>query len=901
MEKREAELTAQNASNSLDTQSSVTSSEQVSLIEGGMTVPHRILENARLTPNKTAIIFDGQEHTYRDLILSAARIGEALKARDVTPGDRIAVLMQPGYTLVCSLLAIHFTGCTYIPIDPMFPKSRIEMIFEDVDPSVIVFDPDDYSEPGSTFGAIFSNRLLDITQLEASDGLGPEVFEPAEISLNNESHIFFTSGTTGRPKGAVSTHQNLAHGMFSSIRCFKLKPEMSILSVAGASFSISTFELLAMLACGGHTVIARRHDILDISRLFQLASTVAVWHFVPTLLARVIDHVERAPDRVGQLSNLQCILTGGDNVPSDLLARIRNLLPDVNLYVNYGASETNCMVTYWPVELPKPLKTKIGFPQKNVQLQVLDSNRRPVPIGGAGELFVASPGVIKGYLHREDLNFEKFYRHQGIRYFASGDIVRAHEDGTFEMLGREDFQIQFNGNRIELLEVEAAVKRVKGIKNCVVAAKQLQSEGNTKTLVAYVVMEQGQSPGVNEIKSFLSAQLPAYMVPSMYLAIEQIPTNHNGKIDRINLPDPAGCAILQSRQREPLVGEVEHQIAKFWRDLLKVDNIHAHTDFFETGGDSIAAVRAVARLSDAYSCQLTISDIVENATVRTLGNRISQQQSNTDRKESTTGLIAEGCIPLRQGDPSLSPLLLINGVVEYLHLAKSIDSNRPIYALFLPEEVDLILKGSTSDAVESTNSIEGVSRLYLSLVKKVQPNGPYLLVGKSFGGIIAIEVSRALIKSGETVDLIGLLDTIVPDTFTAHKKLSFRLGEHLRRTAAEGPAYLLGKIRQRLLTRKNTSGDDGVSNTDSETDNIRIRHKTRKTAILSTRLDSIEMPLTLIKASDRKFLYGERPQNDLGWGKYAKKLVIHEVPGEHHSMLNEANAPNVARIIEKII
>ncbi|WP_157520059.1 AMP-binding protein [Microbulbifer agarilyticus] len=901
MEKREAELTAKNASNSLDTQSSATNSEQVSLIDGGMTVPHRILENSRLSPNKTAIIFDGQEHSYRELVLAAARIGEVLKARGVTPGDRIAVLMQPGYTLVCGLLAIHFSGCTYVPIDPTFPKTRIDMIFEDVAPSVIIFDPNHYSAPGSTFGSTFSNRLLDITQLEEHDGLDPEFSRPTEISLDDESHIFFTSGTTGRPKGAVSTHQNLAHGMFSSIRCFGLKPEMSILSVAGASFSISTFELLAMLACGGHTVIARRHDILDISRLFQLARTVEVWHFVPTLLARIIDHVERAPDRAGLLSNLKCILTGGDNVPPDLLARIRNLLPEVNLYVNYGASETNCMVTYWPVEQPKPNKTKIGFPQQNVQLQVLDSNRRPVPIGEAGELFVASPGVITGYLHREDLNFEKFYRHEGIRYFASGDIVRAHEDGTFEMLGREDFQIQLNGNRIELLEVEAAVKRAKGIKNCVVAAKQLQSEGSSKTLVAYVILEQDQSPGVSEIKSFLSSQLPAYMVPSMYLAVEQIPTNHNGKIDRINLPDPAICTILQSRQREPLAGEIEHRIAAIWHDLLKVDSIHAHTDFFETGGDSIAAVRAVARLADTYRCQLTISDIVENTTVRKMGNRISQQQSNTDRKAATTPLLPDGCIPLRHGDPSLSPLLLINGVVEYLHLAKSIGSNRPIYALFLPEEVDLILKGATSDAVESTSSIDGVSRLYLSLIKKVQPNGPYLLVGKSFGGIIAIEVSRALVKSGETVDLIGLLDTIVPDTFTAHKKLSFRLGEHLRRTADEGPAYLLGKIKQRLVTRKSSSGEDGASSKDSETDNIRIRHKTRKTAILSTRLDSIEMPLTLIKASDRKFLYGERPQKDLGWGKYARKLVIHEVPGEHHSMLNEENAPNVARIIEKII
>ncbi|MBY6190725.1 AMP-binding protein [Microbulbifer agarilyticus] len=865
------------------------------------TIPIQIYENGLNTPKKTAIVYAGQEYTYATLINNAQQIAFGLQALGVQSGARIAVVMQPSYDLVVNLLGIHFTGATYVPIDPGFPHSRVDMILEDTVPHSIICDRDGIAELKQKINAVFSNRVHDSSSIKAA-AAGDHAHDlKLPMSLDHESHIFFTSGTTGRPKGAISTHGNLAHGMQSSRHCFALEPDMGILSVAGASFSISTFELLSMLACGGLTLIAERQDIHDIAQLFELARTVSVWHFVPTLLARIIDHIESDPTRIAAVQGLRRILTGGDNVPPDLLARIRRLLPSVKLFVNYGASETSCMVTYWPVTDLAPTTTKIGFAQQNVELIALDQNREPVATGEVGELFVSSPGVIKGYLNRPELDFEKFFSREGKRFFSSGDMVRGDESGAFEMLGREDFQIQINGNRVELLEVEATIKQVEGIQNCVVAAKQLTNDSSTPTLIAYVVTSADRSPSVTKVRSYLLSILPGYMVPSMYLVLDRIPTNHNGKVDRINLPDPIACQVLHSSHHEPLASELEHKIAKVWGSLLPAQEIHARSNFFESGGDSIAAVRAMTKLSEILRQHLSITDLVKHPTVREIAVFISDNRSanqNLDHEDST---LPDGILLLKSGRQDLAPLLLINGVVEYLELASALETERPVYSAFLPEEVDLIVSGADSSAAESTNSIAGMTKLYLALIRRFRPKGPYVFAGKSYGGVIAIEVARELTKNGEVVEFIGLLDTVVPDTFKAHKKLAFRLSQHVKRTLEFGPKYLLTRFQRRLFgNQEYTSADSGIDR-NSDIQKIKARHQVRREAILTTSIEQVEMPLTLIKAKDREALYGEKTTRDLGWSKYAPHLAIHEAPGDHHTMLQGNNVAYVAQILRNYI
>ncbi|GAB2516192.1 AMP-binding protein [Microbulbifer agarilyticus] len=865
------------------------------------TIPIQILENGLNAPTKTAIVYAGQEYTYATLVNDAQQIAFGLQALGIQSGARIAVVMQPSYDLVVSLLGIHFTGATYVPIDPAFPHSRIEMILEDTAPQSIICDYDGTAEFKQNVNAVFSDRVHDLSTIKAAAANGQSQALNLPRSLDHESHIFFTSGTTGRPKGAISTHGNLAHGMQSSRYCFALEPEMGILSVAGASFSISTFELLAMLACGGHTHIAQRHDILDIAQLFELARTVSVWHFVPTLLARIIDHIESDPKRIAGLHGLRRILTGGDNVPPDLLARIRRLLPAVKLFVNYGASETSCMVTYWPVTDLAPATTKIGFAQQNVELIALDQDRQPVPTGEVGELFVSSPGVIKGYLNRPELDTQKFFTREGKRYFSSGDMVRGDESGAFEMLGREDFQIQINGNRVELLEVEATIKQVKGIQHCVVAAKQLTSDSSAPTLIAYVVTSGNHSPSITEVRSYLLSILPGYMVPSMYLALDRIPTNHNGKVDRINLPDPRSCQVLHSSNHEPLASELEYKIAEVWGSLLPAQEVHAHSNFFESGGDSIAAVRAMTKLSEILRQNLSITDLVKHPTVREIAGLISENQITKRNFDNAGGTLPDGILLLKPGRQELTPLLLINGVVEYLELANALEIDRPVYSVFLPEEVDLIVSGAESSATESTNSIAGMTQLYLALIRRFQPNGPYVFAGKSYGGVIAIEVARELTKDGEIVEFIGLLDTVVPDTFKAHKKLAFRLSQHVRRTIEFGPKYLLTKLKRRLFGNRKQPAENCDVDCNSDIHKVKARHQVRKEAILATSIEQVDMPLTLIKAQDREALYGEKATGDLGWSRYASRLSIHEAPGDHHTMLQGCNVAYVARILKEYI
>ncbi|WGL15241.1 AMP-binding protein [Microbulbifer bruguierae] len=873
--------------------------DKLALHDSEIPVIRRIEHQAKKTPDKIAVFYGRKQVSYASLISFAKRSALELKEFGVVRGSRVAVLMHPAPDLIWSLLGIHMLGGTYVPIDPGFPVTRIRMILEDVEPAAIICTKENLSTLRSVLPDPY-RRLLYPSNFSKKIEQGQiDKFVPYPVELEDESHIFFTSGTTGRPKGAISTHRNLAHGMSSSAACFEFTSEHGIFSVAGSSFSISTFELLSLLACGGYTAIAQRSDILDIEKLFESARQASVWHFVPTLLARLIEYIEQTPERVSALNNLQRILTGGDNVPPDLLSKIRLLLPEVKLYVNYGASETNCMVTYWPVQEKTIGKTKIGIPQKNVNLLVLNKKYKEVSPGNIGELYVDSPGVIMGYMHREDLNQEKFLIREGSRFFATGDMVRVDENGLYEMLGREDFQIQLNGNRIELLEVESIIKQVSGIKDCVVAVKNI---GNIKTptLTAFVVPSNQSRPSLNEIKTFVKDLLPSYMVPSLYLELSKIPTNHNGKVDRANLPDPGNCEILQSSEDEPLQGSVEQSIANTWENLLAGSSIHANSDFFELGGDSITAVRAMARISEDLGCRLTIADIVKNTTVRALASKVSQQLSTPNSPHDDKSNDIPGCQLLKKGHSNLPPLLLINGVVEYLDLVKELRTDRSVYAVYLPEEVDLIVNGAKSNAIARTSSIKDITKLYLSIITTLQPTGPYFLAGKSYGGIIAIEVGRELESQGHSVAFTGLLDTVVPEAFTSHKKIAFRVLNHIKCTLHEGPSYLVSRIKLRYFGRNKHKGSslDTFQAKNDGLDNVRVRHKVRKNAILTTRLSPVKTPLTLIKARDRKYLYGEQPSKDLGWTKYSSQLTVYEVPGDHHSILMASHVDKVARHIE---
>ena len=866
-------------------------------------VIRQIERNAERTPDKTALIYNGRNLSYSELISSARQVACGLHLSAIKARSRVAVLMQPCPELVVTLLGIHLRGATYVPIDPDFPPARIAMILEDIAPSGIICTNANLDDLKSLLpeGSVALLRTFDNISECGAGTL--DSFETYPTSLDDESHIFFTSGTTGRPKGAISTHQNLSHGMSSSAQCFDLTGGHSILSVAGSSFSISTFELLSLLACGGHTVIANRSDILDMQRLFDIARTVSVWHFVPTLLARLIDYIEQEPNRRNELIGLERILTGGDHVPQDLLRKVRALLPAAKLYVNYGASETNCMVTYWPVIVSEPTKTRIGIAQQNVHLLVLDKEKNPVKGGDIGELFVAGPGVIRGYINREDLDSDKFIETMGQRYFSTGDMVRLDESGLYEMLGREDFQIQLNGNRIELLEVESSIKKVTGIKDCVVAVKNKSDASQAPTLVAYVVVESNLTPSVIAIKTELKKYLPSYMVPSLYLLLDKIPTNHNGKVDRANLPELRVCTILESSQKEAISNSVEQEIADTFSQLLASDSIHANSDFFELGGNSITAVRAVATISDTFNCSLSISDIVSNTTVQKLASLVCQRMHASSLDCDVDDANIPGGVLLKEGNPDIPPLLLINGVVEYLELAKALRTERSIYAIFLPEEIDIIVNGAQSTATDSTSSLTSITQLYLSVIKAIQPVGPYYLAGKSFGGIIAIEIARALEHMDHKIAFIGLLDTVVPDAFTSHKKLSFRIRQHFKRALSDGPGYLFSRIKQRYALKG--SLDTRVVSTgsplDQSLDNIRIRHKVRKNAIFTARLSRVDSPLILIKARDRKHLYGEKPLKDLGWSKYSTNFTVHEVPGDHHSILMSEHVGYVARHIESHI
>ena len=834
-----------------------------------------IEQHALFRPNKPAVLFERTQLTYTQLNIQANRLAHGLLNRNVTRGSVVVVHITPSVNILVSLLAIHKIGCVYVPVDPTFPVSRVNAILNEVNPAIILFDYQlDAIPPSYLFRC---HRISDVVDLSCAHG-NPDIL----VTTEDISHIYFTSGTTGKPKGVLATHANLFHYVSSAIELHGFSQNDTFLAAAKFTFSISMFELMVPLVMGGCVRVLPREAVLDLNRLSRAVASATVFHFGPSLLKQLLPYIDENYRSFEPFDRLVHVSSGGDMVPPDILEKLKKIFRNAEVFVIYGSSEISCMGCAYGVPRDKAInRTLVGKPYRNVKVRILNREGNTVPIGVSGQIFFGGSGLVNGYLNLPELTLEKFPLIDGERYYAIGDIGRFDQEGNIELLGREDFQVQIRGMRIEIPEVEACLKSYPAVTDCVVVGRPLK-ENEEKSLIAYLVAGNGELIIASDLKAFVAAQLPDYMIPAIFVRIDKLPVNHNAKLDRSQLPRPTAANIIVSSEFQQASNDVEQTLINIWENLFNIDNIGINHNFFELGGDSLLAISFLIEIDRKFGRFIPISIMLDAPTIREIARIVSSAAPVEG---------AGDVVVLRHGNTK-PPLFCLYGVLLYKELAESLDTERQICGVYLEEEVSLMHKGLDSEEFKVFSSIENIAHRYLRSIREFQPHGPYFLCGVSFGGIMALEVARNLERDGEVVRCVAMFDTIVPGYMESLSRIK-RIVIHLRLAKEFGWAFLIEKLRNNMkrLRFSVIKGNQSVNAIED------IRGKARDMAVKNYVPEFYDGEVILFRAKERSEFDAGR--DDLGWGKFIRRLEVHEINGDHLDILKAGNVEKLANILLK--
>ena len=585
-----------------------------------MTLPRLVERCAAERPLAVAAVCGEAALSYGELVERFRALAAALGRRGVVPGDRVGICLERSLDMLVAVLGVMSAGAVYVPLDPTHPKERLQGILDDADAALLVTHGALEASLGAGIPAFRFDREILAPDLDAT----LPVLHPEHLA-----YAIYTSGSTGRPKGVQIPHRALVNFLTSMAVAPGFAEDDVLLALTTLAFDIAGLELYLPLVRGGRVVIAPREASLDGRRLAELieASGATIVQATPATWRLLLESgwKEAGP------SGLR-LFCGGEALPRELADRL--LGAGTELWNLYGPTET----TIWSaaVRVARRGPIRIGRPIVNTDLHVVDRVLRLLPVGVPGELLIGGEGVARGYVGRPGLTAERFVpdpfvpdpcvpdpcgRGTGNRLYRTGDLVRRRHDGEIEFLGRLDHQVKVRGFRIETGEIETCLLEHPGVREVVVTARE-DAPGDVR-LVAYLVPE-GAAPSSGEMREHLQAKLPDYMIPSFFVALEALPLNPNGKVDRKALPAPEA-----PRPTADFVApgdELEKRVAEIWKDVLGVSRVGARDNFFDLGGHSLLMVRVHERLADELDRELAIVDLFNHPTIRSLARFLSPSE-----------------------------------------------------------------------------------------------------------------------------------------------------------------------------------------------------------------------------------------------------------------------------------
>ncbi|OPG09968.1 hypothetical protein B1R27_04700 [Streptomyces sp. GKU 895] len=553
------------------------------------TVVERFREWAALTPTAVALRTLDRSLTYADVEARSDALARGLVARGVGRESRVGLCLPRGAEMVVAILAVWKAGGAYVPLDPEYPSDRLEFMAADSDAQLVLVT----AETADRLSAEVDTVLL--------DELAGSVGELPEIGADQLAYVIYTSGSTGRPKGVAVAHAPVANLATAMRPVLGVEPGVTALQFASFSFDASVLDVAVTLAAGGTLAIASAEERLDTAALAALVETcgVEVASVVPSLLG-VLE-----PAAVAGIGNW---VLGAERLEAGLAAKWR---ARSRVWNTYGPTEATVITT--ATLLPKGLTAQdapppIGRPLENVRTHVLDAYLRPVPVGVAGELYIAGDGLARGYIGRPDLTAERFvacpFDADGGRMYRTGDLARWMGDGRLEFVGRADEQVKIRGFRVELGEVEAALAAHPEVKTAIAVVRD-------ERLIGYVLPVPGREPRTDAVREFAAGRLPDYMVPSALVLLDALPLTVNGKIDRAALPEPERAADGGRGPETP----TEEALAHLFAEVLELERVGAEESFFELGGDSLKVMRLIARVRSVLEVSVGVREVFAEPTV----------------------------------------------------------------------------------------------------------------------------------------------------------------------------------------------------------------------------------------------------------------------------------------------
>ncbi|WOH53420.1 non-ribosomal peptide synthase/polyketide synthase [Bradyrhizobium sp. sBnM-33] len=704
--------------------------------------------HAQRHPQRTALTIGGRTLSFGTLDARANRLAHHLIARGLKPEQRVGVVVERTDVTMVALLAVLKAGGAYVPLDPEIPADRRAFVMRDAGISFLLTGQLDVRE-----GLDGVERIsLSTFDFDA----GPDHAPQPELHPDNLAYLIYTSGSTGTPKGVAVAHGPLAMHCHVTGQLYEIDENSCELHFLSLVFDGAHERWLTVLSHGAR-LLMRDSELWTPEQTVENLHAHRVSHIglPPAYLLQVAESAEQA----GNPPPVKLYSFGGEAMPKAGFDKVRRVLKPRILINGYGPTETVVTPLVWKVDGASECETPyapIGLPVGDRRAYILDSSLNIIPAGVAGELYLGGFGLARGYHGKAGMTAERFVPDPfsavpGARLYRSGDLARWREDGTVEYLGRSDDQVKVNGFRIELGEIQTSLLRHEEIEQAAVGALA-GAAGNQ--LIAYVAPKTAKNAAgdaaealVGRLTDFLKQTLPVYMVPARIMVLERLPVLSSGKVDRRALPAPdsAGRSFVAPQ------GPAETAMARLWADILKLPQVGVTDNFFELGGNSILSLKVVARLRQdkTFGIEIKLRDLLQKPTIRAL---LADNASSAP----AAALQPTALLPLNAAVRGVHPVFCVHGgfgtVFDYGPLARRLEGRRQVTGL----QSRMLVDSSWSD-----RSLEAMASDYANEIRRVQPNGPYSLIGWSLGGLLVTLVAAELELCGERVDCLLMVDSFV--------------------------------------------------------------------------------------------------------------------------------------------
>jgi amino acid adenylation domain-containing protein len=856
-------------------------------------------EIVRAMPEAIAVSVGGKQVSFIDLHRAANRLAYFLQKAGVDSEVLVGVCLDRSEELAVALLATLKAGGAFIPLDPAYPRQRLQMMLGDAKPLLILSQRN--LVEGLPAGSIPVICLDDAEVKEQLSGCPVDPSPVNRATAESLAYVIYTSGSTGKPNGVEVTQRAMVNHSFAVANVYQLNASDRVLQFASLSFDISVEEIFPSWLRGCAVVFRNELAVSSTQRFFDFlrAERVSIINIPTAYWHQLVNDLGTYAFPKG----VTRVVIGGEQAsPMKWRLWCAHIDSSVRFFNAYGPTEAAVTTTIMDCESVSALGSiPIGKPIANARVYVLDQHRQPTGVGVTGELYIAGDCLARGYRGNAALTAERFVPNPyeeapGARMYRTGDFARWTVHGDLEFLGRADAQLKVRGYRVEPGEIEVCLSRHPDITFCAVVGEDRADGGNE--LIAYLVTRSGQSLTVKGLRQWLSEHLADYLIPSHFYAVPSLPVTPAGKVDRKALSRSMGEELSAGTLHADPTNRIEAELVKAWQSVLGKSRVGIDDHFFDLGGNSLLAAQVFASFETVCGKRLPLSILFEAPTIREIARRLE------DRQWTPTW----DCLVPLQTRGQGQPIFLVHGVmgniVGFHNLAKELGVDRPVFGLQAQ---------GLDGARPPLRSVEEMARLYLQSILALYPQGPYHLVGLSFGGLVAYEMAQQLKNMGRPVGLLAVLDAF-PQGYDRHRNLLIKVANSFLTLAYKVEAHCTIHFRagisgfpRILRTRSRTLRDwirrkldHSLPSRSGVTGEHRSPSMIVETANNLACDDYIVRPysgdITIFIAAENL-----RPMKTLlrrAWRQVSMGgLAIHETPGNHRTLIDP---PHHGALAEKL-